>query len=159
GGGGCPMALVVARRDPDPSAFLRRSLSSAPASSPAPIPQRALQASGPWALSSDAGLVAQRLSRECSMIEERWRPSLGVKTGADSVFLVPDETPGARRAVRGRDLSRWTASPRVYLLWPHDLSGRPLQQLDGELAARLGPHLERLKRRADYRGGPAWQLF
>jgi len=44
-------------------------------------------------------------------------------------------------------------------LWPHDLSGRPLERLDGPLAERLVPCLDRLKRRADYRGGPAWQLF
>jgi Eco57I restriction-modification methylase len=152
-----PMALVTARRDPDASAPVRCSLTGeTPVRS---LPQHTLQAPGPWALIPDAGSVARRLSHECTTVANRWRPTLGVKTGADAVFLVPSDMPGARRAVRGRDLSRWVAAPRLYLLWPHDVSGRPLQRLDGPLAERLVPCLDRLKRRADYRGGPAWQLF
>src|SRR5205814_1665376 len=32
-------------------------------------------------------------------------------------------------------------------------------RLPAELARALDPHIERLCRRSDYRGGPAWQLF
>jgi len=152
-----PMALIAARRDPEPSAAVRCSLGVDERDPP--VPQQVLQASGPWGLIPDAGAVARRLARECATIDERWRPSLGVKTGADAVFLVPAAMPGARPAVRGRDLTRWHATPRVYVLWPHDPAGRPLDRLEGALERQLAPHLDRLRRRTDYRGGPAWRLF
>jgi hypothetical protein len=152
-----PMALVVARRDPEPTASARCALGGDP---PGPLlPQRLLQTPGPWIFVPEAAAVARRLARDGPAIRDRWNPSLGVKTGADAVFLVPEAVQGARPAVRGRDLTRWHATPRLYLLWPHDRTGRPLAYLDGTLALRLTPHLERLKRRTDYRGGPAWQLF
>jgi len=151
-----PMALVAARRDPEPGAVVRCTLGVE--DSP-PLPQQLLQAPGPWILVPDAGAVARRLSRECLTINARWHPWLGVKTGADRVFLVPTQVTGARPAVRGRDLTRWVATPRLYVLWPHDQAGRPLDRLEGALARQLEPHIDRLIRRADYRGGPAWQLF
>src|SRR5207244_5097425 len=46
-----------------------------------------------------------------------------------------------------------------HLLWTHGPDGRPLARLPAELARALDPHIERLCRRSDYRGGPAWQLF
>jgi len=36
---------------------------------------------------------------------------------------------------------------------------RPLERLPRELARLLEPHLERLRRRSDYRTGPPWQVF
>ncbi len=152
-----PMALVAARRDPEPAAFARCVLGSDPEATP--LPQHLLQAPGPWVLIPDAGNVARRLARDCMTIEDRWSPSLGVKTGADAVFLVSEEIPGSRPAVRGRDLTRWLARPRLFVLWPYDRSGRPLDRLEGPLAQRLTPHWDHLKRRSDYRGGPVWQLF
>src|SRR5437773_1502641 len=41
----------------------------------------------------------------------------------------------------------------------HGPDGRPRARLPAELARALDPHIERLCRRSDYRGGPAWQLF
>lgn len=152
-----PMALVTVRRDPEPGASLQSALGSEPTRPP--LPQHLLQTPGPWTLVPDAGAVARRLARECPPIKDRWNPSLGVKTGADAVFLVNQEMPGTRPAVRGRDLARWHATPRVFVLWPHDGTGRPLPRLEGELAQHLMPHLDRLKRRTDYRGGPPWQVF
>jgi hypothetical protein len=151
------MALVTVRRNPEPAASLQTALGSDPTRPP--LPQHLLQTPGPWTLVPDAGAVARRLARECPPIRDRWNPSLGVKTGADAVFLVGQEVPGTRPAVRGRDLARWHATPRVFVMWPHDGAGRPLQRLEGELARHLIPHLDRLKRRTDYRGGPPWQVF
>jgi len=37
--------------------------------------------------------------------------------------------------------------------------GLPLARLPSELSERLSRHEERLRRRADYRAGPPWQLF
>lgn len=152
-----PMALVAARRDPEPGATIRCSL-GVDGTTP-PLSQQTLQAPGPWALIPDAGAVARRLARECATIGDRWHPSLGVKTGADAIFLISQEMPGARPAVRGRDLTRWRARSRLFVLWPHDASGRPLDRLEGALARQLAPYIDRLRRRTDYRSGPAWQLF
>src|SRR5437879_7951600 len=47
----------------------------------------------------------------------------------------------------------------MHVLWPHGADGRPLARLPAELARALEPHIARLRRRSDYRGGPAWQVF
>jgi hypothetical protein len=82
-----------------------------------------------------------------------------VKTGADDLFLVGEAVPGARPALRGRDLLPWNARTSVWLLWTHGADGSPLPALPGPLAERLQPHLARLRRRADFRDDPPWQLF
>lgn len=152
-----PMALVAARVDPGPAASTAIRLGPAEASSG--IPQQLLQAPGPWVLTPDAAAVARRLSQELPALAERWPPQLGVKTGADELFLVNEALPGTRPVVRGRDVARWKDGPRRYLLWTHDASGQPLAELPATMAARLAPHSERLRRRTDYRAGPVWQLF
>jgi DNA-binding MarR family transcriptional regulator len=151
-----PLALVATRRDPRPDGELVAGLDPASHEPPQTSP---LPGDGPWVLLPDAARVARRLARDCVPLRERWSPRLGVKTGADGVFLVTDPTTGARPALRGRDIGRWRAAPRTFLLWTHDRSGRPLERLPDALAARLAPHGERLRRRADYRDGPVWQVF
>ena len=152
-----PMAVVAARREPEPGATFARTLG--PSSLDDRLPQLQLQTPGPWVLVPDAAAVARRLSREHPPLGERWPPQLGVKTGADSLFLVEQPVEGARPAVRGRDLTRWCMTPRVYVLWTHDSHGRPLERLPPSLGQHFAPHTERLRRRTDYRSGPAWQLF
>jgi hypothetical protein len=152
-----PMALVAARRDPEPGATCCRTL--APCSETDRVPQQLLQAPGAWVLVPDAAAVARRLMQEHHPLRERWPPLLGVKTGADVLFLVDEPVQGARPAVRGRDIARWRVNPRLFVLWTHDACGRPLERLPAPLAERLLPHAERLRRRVDYRGGPPWQLF
>jgi hypothetical protein len=119
-----PMALVAARREPEPGAA--GGLALGPSRQDARLPQRQLQAPGAWVLLPDAAAVAARLAREHRPMVERWPPQLGVKTGADALFLSPRPLEGARPAVRGRDISRWRVHPRVFLLWTHDALGRPL---------------------------------
>jgi hypothetical protein len=109
-------------------------------------------------LAPDAARVARRLRDALPTIGARWRPQLGVKTGADDVFVVAEPGPWTRPALRGRDLAPWRAEPRVHVLWTHGPDGRPLAELPPALARRLAPHLERLRRRADARGVP-WELF
>src|SRR5207245_747031 len=103
--------------------------------------------------------IGRHLRTVCPRVGDRWSPRLGVKTGADDVFLVARPGPVTRPVVRGRDLGPWRATPRAHLLWTHGPDGRPLARLPAELARALDPHIERLRRRSDYRGGPAWQLF
>ena len=45
------------------------------------------------------------------------------------------------------------------MLWTHGADGTPFDRLPRELTERLSGHEDRLRRRADYRGGPPWQLF
>ena len=152
-----PMALVAARADATGAEMTATALGpkcDAPA-----VPQRLLQNSGPWILVPDADRIARRLRAAFPTVGDRWTPQLGVKTGADDVFLVPAACAATRPAVRGRDLGAWRCNPRLHLLWTHGPDGRPLPRLPAGVAARLAPHLGRLRRRADYRAGAPWQLF
>jgi hypothetical protein len=152
-----PMALVATRADATGTEITATALGPKPRA-PA-IPQRLLQTAGPWILVPDADRIARRLRAAFPTIGDRWTPQLGVKTGADAVFLVPAAGPGTRPAVRGRDLSAFRCDVRLHLLWTHGADGHTLPQLLSSVAARLAPHLDRLRRRADYRSGAPWQLF
>jgi hypothetical protein len=151
------MTLVAARADPTGTEATATTLGPKP-DAPA-VPQRVLQAPGPWVLLPDADRVARRLRTAFPTLGDRWRPQLGVKTGADDLFLIATPCDGTRPALRGRDLAAWRCEPRRYVLWTHGSDGRPLARLPAALAAHLAPHLDRLRRRADYRGGAPWQLF
>jgi hypothetical protein len=154
-----PAALVLLRRPPGPGHRVRLGLEG---DARAAIPQ--LRFSGaPWILSPQPVLDALESVRGSHpVLGDRLTPRLGVKTGANAVFLDPP--PGVepaliRWAVRGRDLGtfRWTGRRR--LLWPHDGSGRPYARLPFGAAAWLGPHEALLRARTDYTGGPWWTLF
>jgi len=150
-----PMGLVAARGEPRPAEMVATTLA---AGGPI-VAQRSLQVTGPWVLLPDAARVARRLRAAWPAVRERWAPQLGVKTGADDVFLRSAPCAGARPAVRGRDIHPFHIAPSRWVLWTHDERGRPLECLSGALAELLAPHRDRLCRRADYRDGPPWQLF
>ena len=152
-----PMALVAARAEPAPHDQVAAALG--PTSAAPRVPQRLLQSGGPWILSPQASRVAGRLRDRFPALGDRWTPQLGVKTGADHLFLVAAAAPWTRPALRGRDLAPWRVTPRAHVLWTHAADGRPLARLPRELARLLEPHLERLRRRSDYRTGAPWQLF
>ena len=152
-----PMALVTVRVEPTGRERVATALG--PKAGAPVVPQRALATDGPWILAGGATRVARHLRTVCPAVGDRWRPQLGVKTGADDVFLVSQPGPATRPVVRGRDLRPWRATPHAHLLWTHGPDGRPLARLPAELARALDPHVERLCRRSDYRRGPAWQLF
>ncbi|HYL21483.1 MAG TPA: N-6 DNA methylase [Gemmatimonadales bacterium] len=152
-----PLALVAARMEPTGHERVAGALG--PRSAAPAIPQRELTAEGPWILVPDVARVAHRLRAAYPTVGDRWNPQLGVKTGADDVFLVSQSSPATRPAVRGRDIGPWRAASGAHVLWTHGADGRPLSRLSEEMARTLDPHLERLRRRSDYRGGPAWQLF
>lgn len=152
-----PMILVTVRSDPPADA--RAATALGPKLDAPSVPQSVLRATGPWILRPDAERVARRLQSAYPTVGERWSPQLGVKTGADDLFLVSARLPGTRPVVRGRDIRAWECEPRRHLLWTHGAQGEPLAQLPAALAERLDPHRERLCRRADYRGGAPWRLF
>lgn len=84
-----------------------------------------------------------------------------MKTGADSVFLDPDDVEAEllRPAVRGRDVRPFRVSSQHRLLWTHDARGEPLQTLPPRASAWIALHAERLRARSDARPGVPWTLF
>jgi hypothetical protein len=151
-----PMALVAARRPPRVAERVTLGLDAA---EPTSTTQESLQQPGPWILQPHADRVARRLRDELPTVGERWAPILGVKTGADELFLSAEPCEGSRPAVRGRDCARWRVEVRLHLLWTHEPDGRVRPRLNGAMSGRLEGVADRLKQRADYRGGPPWQLF
>jgi Eco57I restriction-modification methylase len=154
-----PMALVVTKRSAPPSHQVRTSLDVRAAHGPA---QAALGAA-PWILGAGrAADVARALAERCPLLSERYVCRLGVKTGADAVFLDPPgpiERALLRWALRGRDVSPFVAIARRRLLWTHDAHGRPLERLPPSAAAHCAAHENRLRGRSDFRGGPYWGVF
>ncbi len=152
-----PMVLVATRTDPVESQLAATTLGPKPTA--AVVPQQQLQGGGPWILAAGAERIARRMRAQFPSVGDRWVPQLGVKTGADDVFLLDHECLGARPAIRGRDIRPWRCEPRLFVAWTHGADGKPLARLPDELRQLLAPHDDRLRRRADYRGGAAWQLF
>jgi hypothetical protein len=153
-----PMALVLCRQRPAAGHRVRAALA---VREPAVLPQRLLRAEGPWTLAghSDARSL---LRAEAPRLGERFTPHLGVKTGANELFLNPPasvEPALIRTAVRGRDVRPFFANAGPRLLWPCDDAGRPLPELPPGARAHLSSSQRRLLARADYGGGPAWTLF
>ena len=152
-----PLALVVRKADPPAGHRVRVSLGGGPT-----VPQSALGGGGPWLLGRHSLRRAlAELRRGHPRLDEVVGCHLGLKTGANAVFLDPPEVEPEllRWALRGRDLKPFSAKPRTRVLWTHSRDGTPLPRLPPRAAEYLAPHLERLKSRADFAGGPPWTLF
>ena len=152
-----PMAVVAAATPPEIRAETATALG--PHRDAPTVPQHDLQGRGPWVLIPDAARIARAVRERLPALRDRWTPQLGVKTGADDVFLSVTQWPGTRPALRGRDITPFCAAPRRFVLWTHDATGVPLARLPVHLATSLEPHAARLRRRSDYRDGPYWQVF
>jgi hypothetical protein len=171
-----PLALIARKAPPPAGHRVRTSLGPADptlAAGPAVgggvstsgpgIAQSRLGGGGPWILSADgASTLATRLRREHPVIGDRFTCQLGLKTGANHLFLDPPATIAPRLirwAIRGRDVRAFRPRTRVRLLWTHGPDGAPLDHLPPDVAAHLAPHEALLRARADFAGGPAWTLF
>lgn len=154
-----PMALVAAKATAAPGHRVATSLEGTGAQ----VVQEALHAPGPWILAGQACAAAvQRVRASHPRLGETWKVQVGVKTGADDVFLTrdPDIEPSLlRHAIRGRDLSAEGIQSVLWLRWPCDSRGAPLPTLPPRAQAWFRRNADRLRRRADYRDGPAWRLF
>ena len=154
-----PLALV-ARREPAPAGH--RVFTSL-AGDRAGVPQSKLRGGGPWMLTGGrARRVLASLAREHPRLADSISCHLGLKTGANAIFLDPPDTiePDLiRRAIRGRDVHPFRAVPGARLLYTHGRDGRPLPTLPRAAAAHLSPHEDALRARADFLGGPPWALF
>ncbi len=157
-----PLALVASKSPPPEDHRVRTSLRVPASPAPAGVPQRDLAGGAPWTLAPPAVLGALRTLSAHPRLEERFVCHLGVKTGANDLFLDPPgsvEPELVRWAIRGRDVRQFHAARIRRLLWPCDESGRPLAELPAGAGAHLAPHTGRLRARADDGGGPPWTLF
>ncbi len=157
-----PLALVATRRVAErPDHPVRTGLS--PVEGPS-VAQRELAGGGAWVLRPHAGdpELARPFAPDLPRLGDRLVCHLGVKTGANDLFLDPPaevESELVRWAIRGRDVRPFHALRRSRLLWPHDDRGRVLADLPPGARTYLAPAEARLRRRADYTGGPPWTLF
>ncbi len=126
----------------------------------------ALPSRAPWLAVTGSAVRAVRLAlRAGPRLSAEWRPRLGVKTGANAVFVRPqaraDELPGSWRvpAVLGRDISPFRVRPSAVVLAPVDPSGSPHRDVGRDVREYLRPHAAALARRADANGSPPWALF
>ena len=152
-----PMAIITTRRRPPAGHVVRHALDPKAGGEH----QERLGA-GPWITHRrDAAAVVARLGGVFAPIAARYACRLGVKTGANEVFLDPEgiEPDRLRPAVRGRDVLPFSVRSPSQLLWTHDERGAPLPRLPPDIAAYLAPHEARLRARADFTGGPFWALF
>jgi hypothetical protein len=124
--------------------------------------QARLSGGGPWVLTGDRLFRwLAELRADHPRLDATFGCHLGVKTGANRVFLDPPVSDPAllRWAIRGRDLSGLVVGARRRLLWTHGPDGAPLPRLPPHVQAYLEPHRRQLLARADYDGGPPWTLF
>jgi hypothetical protein len=117
---------------------------------------------GPWFIQGQAtGKLLEQL-RTVPTLGEQLSCQLGVKTGANRVFLDAAVDVGDRYwrdAIRGRDVRGWRIQSKTRLLWPYDDQGSLRKRLPKNLRDYFESHASILTRRADYRGGLVWQLF
>lgn len=155
-----PALLVAAKASPRQSHTVGLSLEPR---SGERIPQERLLGGGPWVLASPALLeVVAELRARCPRLGERFTPQLGVKTGANALYLEPpsDLEPAVlRTGLRGRDAAAFTTRGAVRLFFPHDERGEPFARLPPRAAAYVRSHEALLRARVDYQGGPVWTLF
>jgi hypothetical protein len=169
-----PLALVLQRCAPAAGDRVKFSFTEADGTA-----QHHLATSGPWILlpdrQRDALVQFQAAGRPLGEIAS---PGIGVKTGADDLFVgAVAERSGAlaclrmaggdlqiesrllRPAVRGRDVRSFHVHLHAALIWTHDRSGRVLETLPPLATAHFQACRSRLLARSDYRGGPSWTLF
>jgi hypothetical protein len=153
-----PMAIIASRRAPDPGHAIQLGLD---AGSPR-IAQGEWQHTTTWSVGApEAQRLLTRLLAEHPPLSDRVSAQLGVKTGANSVFLSPPPELASycRRAVRGRDVRAFRIRSSTDILWPAGDHGEPWRELPPPVATYLRHAEARLRMRTDLHGGPWWRLF
>jgi len=165
------MILVARRRPPDPRTALRVAVSHPGATVSGRATQRDLALDpdnprAPWlALPGDMAAALRAALDSGPRLGAHFRPKLGVKTGANAVFLREisraDELPAAHRrpAIQGRDIAPFRCAISSMLLAALDEAGNPCRAVAPEVTEFLRPHRAELARRSDGRAAPPWALF
>jgi len=154
-----PLAVVATKGRPSHSHTVRSALAVAEAIK---VPQRDLRAAETWLIKSDDVHRAVAELGSHPTVGDHLVCHLGVKTGANAIFLNPDadvEPHLLRPALRGRDIAAWSSEPRISIIWTHDSSGLPRRVLPPRADRYFSRYAARLRGRADFRTGPPWQLF
>ncbi|MEO8478239.1 MAG: N-6 DNA methylase [Gemmatimonadota bacterium] len=153
-----PLALVASRTPPVTEHLIRRSLDRGASV----VPQSAWRGVRSWVGTdgTSTGLL-RRLASDHPTVATTHTPSIGVKTGANAIFLDPPDDLDAwtRPAIRGRDIGIHGLTVRHRILWPIDPSGTPCRVLSSAVQRYLAPFEARLRHRADQVRGPWWQIF
>lgn len=120
------------------------------------------QPGAPWILvPGDLHATLSRL-RKHRALSQSIRIQLGVKTGANHLFLSPTpdiEQELVRPALHGRDVSAFLASPSGRIVWTHDSEGDVLPTLPPMASRHFARHAEALHGRSDDGGSIPWTLF
>jgi len=142
------------------------------------IRQRALDAPGAWILVPDRTRDAMHRFLDAGTPLARIAPpSLGVKTGADRLFVGTTrastartalvrldggeyeiETSLLRPALQGRDVKPFRVDGTHVVIWAYHNTA-PLECLPPHAAEYFAARAARLARRSDHAGGPPWSLF
>lgn len=116
----------------------------------------------PWPLLDGASMQAyRRLSVAAAPLAERRTIRLGIKTGANAVFVDPPGGVGpVVRALRGGDIAAMSGAPSARLLLAHQsTTGEPLSAVRDETLAYLRGVQSLIEGRADARpGDPIWRV-
>jgi hypothetical protein len=155
-----PMAIISSKAHPPAVHEVRTTLTVAGS----PVMQQAhLADGGPWILvKSELREILTDLRARHPLLGEMFVCHLGLKTGANGIFLNPPEhieTKVLRWAVRGRDVAAFNCQPQVRLLWTHDRAGRPRKTLPDAAAQYLQAHETELRARKDFTREPVWTVF
>ena len=168
-----PLAVVVTKKTPAATNTIRLGFDGEER-----IRQRALDTPGPWILVPHRTRDAmQRFLDAGTPLARIAPPSLGVKTGADRLFVgtacastqrtarvrldggeFEIEASLLRPALLGRDVKPFRAESGHVVIWAYQ-DGKPLECLPPRAAAYFGARAARLTRRTDHTGGPPWTLF
>jgi hypothetical protein len=155
-----PAALVATKRAPGADHRVRLALGGGPVTE---VAQSRFAGGGAWILAAPALLEAlEALRADHPRLGDRLTPQLGVKTGANMVFLDPPsgiEPALIRLALRGRDVRSFRSRPSVRLFFPHDRHGAVYPRLPTAAASFVARHDTALRARVDYQDGPPWTLF
>lgn len=153
-----PMLLIASRTGASPGHRVRCGMTSDSAT----IPQSTWQEAPSWSVADPlVQTLARRLARQFPPLGSTHSPHLGVKTGANAVFLNPPDSlqEYTRGAVRGRDIRADSVATANRLLWPADRRGRPWQVIPPPIERYLAPHRARLEARSDSIDHRWWRLF
>lgn len=154
-----PMALIATRTPPPPGHNIRLALDR----DDLHIAQTDWQIAPQWTLSTQRESAWLRALQKHPVLGDSYPPQLGIKTGANRIFLNPPVELHAwtRMALRGRDISGWPKTPKhsTRLLWTADATGKPLHRLPEQVARYLEQHRNQLEQRADLSQPPWWRLF
>jgi hypothetical protein len=152
------------------------------------VPLLADDRESPWMMAPpDVTAVFRKMQRNGQMLGETpvTRPKMGVKTGANDIFIVTDVQPTEqtneivatteggvhvrlersvlRPLVRGRDIRAWGYTRPHWIIWTHDdNSGDTLAELPARAAAYFGDDARRkqLEDREDFKNGmDVWTIF